>query len=45
MNYELKQLLIELLKREDDIVDVDFFYDTEFDALMKMFDEILSNDS
>lgn len=44
MNYELRQLLIKLLEREDDIVDIDFFYDTEFDALMKMFDEILSNE-
>ena len=44
MNQELKMLLIELLKREDEITDIDFFYDAEYNALIKMLDEILSND-
>lgn len=44
MNQELKMLLIELLKREDEIADIDFFYDAEYNALIKMLDEILSND-
>lgn len=43
MNFELKLILIELLKREDDITDDDFFYDTEYDALIKMLDEISQN--
>lgn len=44
MNYELKQLLIELLKHEDEIVDSDYFYDAEYDALIKMLDEILASE-
>ena len=44
MNQELKMLLIELLKREDEITDINFFYDAEYNALIKMLDEILSND-
>lgn len=44
MNYELKQLLIELLKMEEEIVDIDNFYDSEYEDLIKMLDEILSNE-
>ncbi|MBR1715790.1 MAG: hypothetical protein IJ717_12720 [Treponema sp.] len=44
MNSELRELLIELLKRGDDICDEDRFYLTEFENLMDMLDEILSND-
>jgi len=44
MNSELRELLIELLKRGDDICDEDCFYLTEFENLMDMLDEILSND-
>lgn len=44
MNRELKMLLIELLGREDEITDDEFFYDSEYRALIKMLDEILSND-
>ena len=44
MNRELKMLLIELLKREDEITDDEFFYDAEYRSLIKMLDEILSND-
>ena len=43
MNRELKMLLIELLKREDEITDDEFFYDVEYRSLIKMLDEILSN--
>lgn len=45
MNRELKILLIELLKREDEITDDVFFYDAEYRELIKMLDEILSNGS
>ena len=44
MNSELKELLIELLKRADEICDNDFFYGAEYSALIAMFDEILAND-
>lgn len=44
MNRELKLLLIELLKREDDITDDDFFYDSEYENLMKMLEEIAENE-
>ncbi|MBQ4237295.1 MAG: hypothetical protein II716_10720 [Treponema sp.] len=44
MNRELKLLLLELLKREDEITDSDFLYDAEYSALIKMLDEILAND-
>ena len=44
MNRELKLLLLELLKRENEITDSDFLYDAEYSALIKMLDEILAND-
>ncbi|WP_191013931.1 hypothetical protein [Treponema zioleckii] len=44
MNQELKMLLIELLKHEDEITDDEFFYDAEYNSLIKMLDEILAND-
>ncbi len=44
MNHELKMLLIEILKRGDEITDSDFFYEAEYSSLIKMLDEILAND-
>ncbi|MBR4629558.1 MAG: hypothetical protein IKO57_03825 [Treponema sp.] len=44
MNSELRELLIELLKRGDEICDNDCFYLTEYERLIKMLDEILAND-
>ena len=44
MNSELRELLIEILKRGDDFCDEDCFYLTEYERLIKMLDEILAND-
>lgn len=44
MNEELRLLLVEMLRRQNEILDPDCFYDTEFDALIKMLDEIIAND-
>lgn len=44
MNDELKELLFQLLSQEDKILDDDFFYDAEFDSLIKLLDEIIAND-
>ena len=39
MNSELKELLIELLKRADEICDNDFFYGAEYRALLNKLTE------
>ncbi|WP_191013997.1 hypothetical protein [Treponema zioleckii] len=44
MNQELKMLLIELLKCEGEISDDEFFFDAEYNSLIKMLAEILAND-
>lgn len=44
MNTELQKLLIEILCHKEDIIDMDTCYDAEFDGLMDLLDDILSND-